>query len=260
MTQTERKYTLITGASSGIGRALAHACAAEGQALILTARRGERLREIQTAHPEAVIEVVEADLSVADGRREIIDRCAEEGWKVHTLINNAGLGYQCSFEVTPEEKINGMVEVNMQALVELTHAFLPGMVERGEGNVLNIGSVAGFQPLPGFALYGASKSFVLAFSEALYEENRRRGVFIGVLCPGPVDTEFFPLAGMETRWFAGSISAERVASLALRQLRRRQAVHCTAFSQSISAAGASYLPRSWVRRIAGWLMHSTVNK
>lgn len=254
----QRKYTLITGASSGIGRALAYACAAEGQALILTARRGDRLKEIGQAHPDLPLEIVEADLGSAEGRRQLIDHCERQGWEINTLINNAGLGYQRNFEANPDDKINAMIEVNMQALVELTRTFLPAMIKRGEGNILNVGSIAGFQPIPGFALYAATKSFVLSFSEALYEENRRRGVFVGVLCPGPVETEFHQVAGMNLRFFKGSASAERVAALALRQIRHRQPIQFTAFHEACSATAVSFLPRCWVRRLAGWITRSRI--
>jgi short-subunit dehydrogenase len=257
MSPMKTTYSLVTGASSGIGRAMAEALVARGDALILSARRGDRLREIQEAYPEATIQVLEADLASSEGRQHLIDTCSNEGWEIETLINNAGLGYQWSFDSTPPDKIEAMVEVNVQALVELTYAFLPGMLERGRGSILNIGSVAGFQPLPGFALYGATKSFVLSFSEALYEENRRRGVFIGVLCPGPVDTEFQSRARMDLRWFAHSISPERVAQTALRQLRQRRPVQFTAFYQGCSAAAVGYLPRAWVRRLAFWMLRST---
>lgn len=183
-----------------------------------------------------------------------MDRCRAEGWEVGTLINNAGLGYQGRFDRSPPEKVTSMLEVNINALVELTRAFLPGMVERRDGVILNIASIAAFQPVPYLALYSASKSLVLHFSEALFREVRKAGVFVGALCPGPVATEFHEGAAMEAQWFEGGQTADEIAEIALDQMKRRQPVRWTHWAQEAGSRGQRLLPRAWVRALSEFMM------
>jgi uncharacterized protein len=190
---------LVTGASSGIGTALARELASRGYPLVVVARREERLRSLATeltADHGTPVEVIACDLSDPAERDRLVDAINGQGRTVELLVNNAGFGYQADFATQSRERVLGMVHVNIEALVDLTSRFIPGMVERGRGSIINIASTAAFQPLPGSAVYAASKSFVLSFSEAIREELRGTGVSVTAVCPGPVRTEFMEHAGM----------------------------------------------------------------
>ncbi|MEO0453218.1 MAG: SDR family oxidoreductase [Verrucomicrobiota bacterium] len=248
------EYIMITGASSGIGRAIAEDLAGEGKPLILVARRKERLEELAKRYPEVTIRSVSCDLSSAVERRGLMDRCSHEGWLIQGLVNNAGLGSQHRLLDTPEEKMDSMLDVNIQALVELTRFALPSMVEKKSGWIVNIASTAAFQPVPFFSLYASTKAFVLHFTEALSEEYRESGVFIGVMCPGPVSTEFQEQADMGERWFAVSQRPEEVARAVRRQIEKRQVVAWSSLAQQVTSSLISFFPRSWIRRLAYFIM------
>jgi short-subunit dehydrogenase len=190
--------SVVTGASSGIGAAIAKELASRGHSLALVARREERLRtlatELTSAHGVAA-EVIAADLGDPAGRDHLADELRGRGRVVEVLVNNAGFGHQADFATSPRERMVEMVSINVETVVDLTSRFLPGMVDRGRGSVINIASTAAFQPLPGSAVYAASKSFVLSFSEAIRTELRGTGVTVTAVCPGPVRTEFMDVAG-----------------------------------------------------------------
>ena len=186
---------VITGASSGIGTELARGLAGRGYPLILVARRRERLVEISDELRDEHglrIDVLPLDLADQAGRTELAERIGRD--PVAGLCNSAGFGTSGPFHTLPIDREREEVVLNSLALMELTHAALPGMVERGAGAVLNIASVAGFQPLPGMAVYSATKAFVQTFSEAVHEELHGTGVSCTVLCPGPVPTEWAEIA------------------------------------------------------------------
>jgi len=190
---------LVTGASSGIGVAIARELAAKGHALILVARREERLRSLATelADQHGVsTEVIACDLSDPAERDRLVEQVNRGGRVVEVLVNNAGFGSRGRFASNDPDRMVGMVRLNVEAVVELTSRFLGGMVERGRGSIINISSTSAFQPLPGAAVYAASKSFVLSFSEAIRTELRGTGVGVTAVCPGPVKTEFTDAAGM----------------------------------------------------------------
>lgn len=180
---------LVTGASSGIGADIARQLAEKGHGVTLLARREDKLvelaDEIGRKH-NVQVEVVTCDLSDATAR----DRLNELPLKVDILINNAGFGSAGNFQSLDLENEVQMVRTNVEAVVDLCGRFVPGMVRRGEGAVLNVASVAGFQPLPRQATYSASKAFVLAFTEALSSDLKGTGVTATALCPGPVKSEF----------------------------------------------------------------------
>src|SRR3954469_14186877 len=190
--------SLVTGASSGIGAAIAKELASRGHALALVARREERLRtlatELTSDHGVAT-EVIAADLGDPAGRERVADELRSRGRVVEVLVNNAGFGHQADFATSPRERMLEMVKINVESVIDLTSRFLPGMVDRGRGSVINIASMAAFQPLPGSAVYAATKSFVLSFSEAIRTELRGSGVTVTAVCPGPVKTEFTEVAG-----------------------------------------------------------------
>ena len=190
---------LITGASSGIGEEFARQLAARGHGVFLVARRAERLSQLAAAieREHGVRAAVEAaDLADPAQVAALPAKVAESGLEVDLLVNNAGFTTVGDVHENPDRQL-GMVHVNIEALVALTSAYLPGMVERGRGAVLNVASTAAFQPIPAQAVYAATKAFVLSFTESLWSELRGTGVSATALCPGPVATEFVEVGGFK---------------------------------------------------------------
>src|SRR5690349_13653749 len=188
----------VTCASSGIGAAIARELASRGHSLALVARREERLRtlaaDLEGEHGISA-EVIAGDVGDPSQREQLLEEMRSRERMVEVLVNNAGFGHQADFATSPRERMMEMVRVNCEAVVDLTSLFLKGMLERGRGSVINIASTGAFQPLPGSAVYGASKAFVLSFSEAIRTELRGTGVGVTAVCPGPVRTEFMETAG-----------------------------------------------------------------
>jgi short-subunit dehydrogenase len=186
---------LVTGASSGIGEAIARELASRGHGLTLVARREERLvalaEELSRRHGVRA-EAIAADLGGAPARDEVASRIRELGLEVEIVVNNAGFGGSGD-----RERELAMIQLNCVALLDFQARYLPAMVERGRGTVINIASTAAFQPLPGTATYAATKAFVLSLSEAVHEELRGTGVTLTAVCPGPVKTEFMEAAGLD---------------------------------------------------------------
>jgi short-subunit dehydrogenase len=191
---------LVTGASSGIGEEFARQLAARGHNLVLVARRRQRLEALaqQLGGAGVRAEVLTCDLTEPDETRAIPSRVAELGLEVDVLVNNAGFGINGPFVERGLESQVGQIRVNCEALVTLTHLFLPPMLERASGAVVNVASVAGLQPLPGEAVYSASKAFALNFSEALHVEMDGTGVTVTAVSPGPVPTEWQEIAGVDS--------------------------------------------------------------
>ena len=189
----ESATALVTGASSGMGVAIAGELARRGHALTLVARREERLREVagQIGDEHGVrVEWIAADLADAADRDRIPAELAERGQVVELLVNNAGIGTIGPFAELPVAGEIQLVRLNVEAMVALCGAFVPGMVERGRGWILNVASVSGFMPVPQQATYSASKAFVLTFTEALTMDLNGTGVIATALCPGPMKTDF----------------------------------------------------------------------
>lgn len=210
---------LITGASAGIGEEFARQLARRGSDLILVARRKDRLEKLAEEVPTTA-HVIECDLGSEAAK--LPDKVAKLGVAVDLLINNAGFGTRGRFlELDPEREAE-IVRVNCEAIVTLTHAFLPAMVERRRGGLITVASTAGMQPLPYETTYGASKAFAISFMEALSMELRGTGVRCLVVNPGPVKTEWQQVAGYNenTRTMPGMISAEECAADALRAYDR----------------------------------------
>jgi uncharacterized protein len=198
---TSTSTALVTGASAGIGAEIAKLLAARGYTLVLVARRKERLlalaRQLNEQHGVRV-ETISADLSKPTPRGRIPGRIEELGLDVEILVNNAGFATGGPFDKADPERELEQVRVLVEAPVALCSAFLPAMVERGRGAILNVASTAGMQPMPYSAGYSAAKAYMLTFSEALHQELRGRGVTVTALAPGPVETEFWNIAGWET--------------------------------------------------------------
>lgn len=211
---------LITGASSGIGEQFARQLAERGHELILVARRKDRLEKL-AGELETTTHVIANDLAKdADGLKKSVDKLDAQ---VDLLVNNAGFGARDRFLDIPAERQAEMVRVNCEAVVVLTHAFLPGMVERGRGGIITVASTAGMQPLPYEAVYGASKAFALNFTEALHAELRATGVKALAVNPGPVPTEWQQVAGYDesgAEMMPGAIEADQVVREALRSYDR----------------------------------------
>ena len=189
---------LITGASSGIGAELARELARGGRGVTLVARREERLHELagELVDDHGVrAETIGCDVTDEDGRRRLREELAGCGLEVEVLVNNAGFGSGGAFAEMDGEREAFMVRTNCEAVVALTGDYLPGMVGRGRGAILNLASLIAFQPVPFQATYGATKAFVLSFTESLHEELRGAGVTVTALCPGPVRTEFGEAGG-----------------------------------------------------------------
>jgi uncharacterized protein len=191
---------LVTGASAGIGEAIARQLAGRGYGVTLVARREERLRALAdelSARHGVRAEAVGADLGDAPAREALATRIGELGLKVEILVNNAGFGGSGNFASSDRERLVSMVKLNCEALLDFQARYLPGMVGRGRGAVINIASTSAFQPIPGTATYAATKAFVLSLSEAVHEELKGTGVTLTAVCPGPVRTEFTQAAGIE---------------------------------------------------------------
>jgi short-subunit dehydrogenase len=219
---------------------------------VLVARRRDRLEalaaELGRAH------VLVADLAAPGAAERVLAEVAALGLSVETLINNAGFGLAGDFRALPPARQCEMIDLNIRALVELTRLVLPAMVERRKGAILNLASTAAFQPGPHFAVYFASKAFVLSFTEALHQELKGQGIRVSALCPGPTATEFGEVAG-----FTGSVpdfisaDAPSVAMAGLKGLDRNRAVVVPGLFNKLTAQSGRVIPRALMRRIVGRL-------
>lgn len=249
---------LITGGSSGIGRALAGCFARSGHRLVLVARDRERLAaaaaDLAAAYGTAC-EAVAVDLAAPDGPARVMAELARRGIEVETLVNSAGVGLAGPFRATDPARARALVRLNVEALVTLTGLVLPGMVARGRGRVANLASTAAFQPGPGMAVYYASKAFVLSFSEALAHELAGTGVTVTAVCPGPVETGFQREAGLAKRAGPRSllrIPADRVAAIAYRGIMRGKRVVIPGRRNRVAALAARVLPRRLLAAVVGF--------
>jgi short-subunit dehydrogenase len=246
------RTSIVTGASSGIGSELARGLAARGLGVTLVARREDRLRaladELAKAHGVRA-EVIAADLSDQDSRSSIATQLADRGLTVDVLVNNAGLSTTGPVHRSSADRDILMIRTDVEAIVHLCSMFLPGMVERGQGAVLNVASTAAFQPLPGQAGYGGAKAFVLSYSRATRAELKGTGVTMTVLCPGPVKTEFAETAGFSEEESSNAlpkfmwVSAVDVAKAAINGLDKNKAVVIPGMSNRVGAAVAHLTPR-----------------
>lgn len=244
------KWALVTGASAGIGRALARELARRGARLLLTARRLDRLEalasELRAAGTE--VRVFAADLLDPEAPARIFAFAAAEGIAVEILINNAGLGQSGRFVESPEEQELAQIRVNCEASVRLTRLFVPPMTARRRGWVLFLASTASFEPLPYFATYAATKAFDRFFALGLAEEVARDGVKVTALCPGPTESEFFAVARAEAFKMRSVQSAEVVASKALDGLVRGRRVVLPSLDGKLLALAVRLLPVGWITR------------
>jgi len=248
------KTALITGASSGIGRAFALALAERGMAVVLIARREERLRELANDLVQRYgvqTEVIVADLGQEGAAFQVQQVLAERRVAIDLLVNNAGFATHGGFETLAAERDHEQVMVDVTAVVDLTHAFIPSLLQRTPGAaIINVASTASFQPLPYMAVYGASKAFVVSFSQALAEEYRARGLRVLALCPGATATAFFEIAG-EQAAFGRRRTTEQVVATGLRALERGRTVVVDGASNALLAQLTRFFPRRFVAQMAG---------
>src|SRR5262245_2703554 len=229
MIHYQDRWAVVTGASSGLGRGLAARLADRGMSLVLTGRNEVRLEEtaqqIRRAAPRVKVETVAADLSTRSGLSALLDHVGDR--PIEVLINNAGFGSYGPFAETDLDRESDEVAVDVYAVIALARAFLPGMIARGSGGILNVASTIAFQPAPYQAVYGASKALVLSFSQARWAEARAAGVAVTALCPGPTRTGFVDALGAEvghTVVYRKLAAPEPVIEAALRGLEKGRAV------------------------------------
>jgi hypothetical protein len=248
-----RPITLITGASAGLGAEFARQCAERGEEVVLVARRHDRLLEVAKALP-GKSHVVPADLSKEGAAEELLLSIAAKGLMVDTLINNAGFGLVGRFANLPRERQSEMIDLNVRTLTELAHLVLPGMIERRRGAILNVASTAAFQAGPHFAVYFATKAYVLSFSEALHQELKGSGIKVSALCPGPTATEFGEVAGFKSaRFNRFAADSGSVVRAGLKGLDRNKAVVVPGLMNKVTAQSGRIIPRAAMRRIVARL-------
>lgn len=250
-----KTYTLITGASGGIGYDLAKLAAADGKNLILVARSAEKLDQIAQElgkNKSSEILVIAVDLSNESGVDQLISEISTKSLHVDTLINNAGFGDFGDFAKADLAKNLEMIRLNISALTQLSHSVLQGMLKSGKGHIMNVASTAAFMPGPGMSVYYASKAYVLSFSEALTRELKGTGVSVTTLCPGPTDTGFASAAGLGKsllhRLLPAATSAE-VAKAGYKAMLIGKAVVIPGFMNKMSALTPRFSPRSMVRNM-----------
>jgi short-subunit dehydrogenase len=251
---SRNETVLITGASSGIGLELARCFAADGSRLVLVARTRAALETLaEELRQKNKIEtiILPADLSLPEAPKQIFDELAAQKVSVDVLVNNAGFGLHGRFAELPLQRQLEIIRVNVNALTELTGLFLPEMLQRRAGGILNVGSIAGFVPGPNLAVYYATKAFVQSFSEALSEELDGSGVSVTVLCPGPTETNFSTVArGQKVRTIKREkMSAAAVARVGYNAFRCQKVISVPGLQNKALITLTRLFPRSAVRRI-----------
>ena len=243
--------TLITGASAGLGVDFARQLAARGERVVLVARRKERLEALVAELGNA--RAVAVDLGEPGATGRLMADLAAHGETVACLVNNAGFGLVGRFAELDGARQRSMIDLNIGALTELAHAVLPGMIAAKKGSILNVASTAAFQPGPGMAVYFATKTFVLSFSEALHEEVRGHGVRVTALCPGPTATEFGEVAGWGGNAMIDKFSASSpdVVRAGIAAMDKGCAIVIPGLVNKAGAQGHRLLPRWLLRKITG---------
>lgn len=244
------KVTLITGASSGIGEAFARRLAEEGHNLVLVARTEDKLRslcdELKEAHG-ITAHFIAVDLVDFEADRRLFQETERHGLEVDWLINNAGFGSMGDFAELDLERELEMINLNICALVALTHRYLQGMRERKSGTIINVSSAAGFQPIPFMATYAATKSFVTAFSEAIAEENRPFGIQVLALCPGSTDTNFFKASNIDRMMkVKGQQTVDDVIDTAMDAADGKRSKVVSGWANYLVASATNFVPNSLI--------------
>ncbi len=243
-------WAVVTGASGGLGEGFARELGRQGANVVLVARRREEMERIaadlRRAH-RVEADVLPSDLSNPDARAQLIEDLA--GREVHTLVNNAGFGTLGPFHDLPAHRLSQEVELNVTALTELTRALVPQMRERNRGAVINVASTAGFQPIPGWAVYAASKAYVRSFSHALWAEYRDTGVRVVCISPGPTETDFFSNAGDGAR-MRNRRTVQDVVDNTFTALRKRRPEVVDGLLNRLTAGANRLVPTTISARLA----------
>ncbi len=256
------KTVLITGASGGIGYELAKLFARDHHNLVLVARSADKLadvaRELQSFGVQ--VETVALDLTQSPAPKFLFDQLQREGLIVDILINNAGFGAMGEFATMPDSEILGQISLNITALTELTRLFLPGMISRRSGRIMNVASTAGFQPGPLMAVYYATKAYVISFSEAIANELRDSGVTMTCFCPGATQTGFAKRAGNDkTRVFKkfGAMDAGKVALDGYRAVMEGRTLAICGIQNWLVAQSTRFAPRKMVTAVSRWVSETS---
>ena len=254
------KWALVTGASAGIGKALAEELASGGANLVLTARRRERLeslaRELRAKY-KVQAEIIVGDLTQARAPEEIFQFTQARGLAISLLVNNAGFGQYGEFHTIAPERLLEMLQVNCSAVLHLTRLYLPQMVARRHGDVLIVASTAAFQAVPYISTYAATKAFDLLLAEGLAEEMKPYGVGVCALCPGTTESEFHQVAGHPAHSKGRQQSAETVARIGLRALAAGKSYVISGLGNYLGAQSERLVPRRVVTRIAAKMFRPT---
>ena len=260
MVEFSNDTALITGASGGIGEEFAVQLARRGANLVLVARRADKLAQLHdrllAEHPGITVDIIAEDLALPGSGADLGNKVRALGRTVDVLVNNAGVGLHSKFVDQPPEVNAAQIQLNCGTLVDLTARFLPSMAQRGHGVVINVASTASFQPTPGMAVYGATKAFVLSYSEALWQECRGTGVKVLALCPGATETEFFARAGEEFLT-TGRQTAREVVDTALGALDRSAPTVVSGWKNLLLASGYRVTPRRLMLAVSERLLKST---
>lgn len=246
------KWALVTGASSGIGWALAEQLAAQGANVVLTARRADRLAKLAeaiTAQYKIQTQIFPADLAKPEAPSQILRFTEQQRLSIEILVNNAGFGAYGEFRRLEARRLLDMVQVNVAAVVHLTHLFLPAMVANRSGYIMIVASTAAFQPVPYISTYAATKGFDLLFAEGLAEEVRRYDVKVCALCPGSTASEFNEVAG-QPRVPGGQESNEKVARVGLKALAEGKPRVISGARNWLSVEAQRLAPRRLVTKVA----------
>jgi hypothetical protein len=252
---TSKPTALVTGASSGIGAAFARLLAARNHDLVIVARRQDRLEQISKeldAQHGAAVEVIVADLSTPDGLATVEARLRDDDRPIDLLVNNAGFGTAGTFASLDVDREEEMVRLNALAVVRLTHAALGGMLARGRGGILNVSSTAGFQPMPGWSTYAATKAFVSRFTEGIAAECHGTGVAVTALCPGFTRTEFQDQAEFGDEVVPKFLwqSPEEVAAAGIAALERGRVYAVPGWAYRTLEVATGVLPKTAIRTAA----------
>ena len=256
---SKTQTVLITGASGGIGYELAKLFARDHYNLVLVARSGDKLNQVAAelqGQFAVTVKTLALDLAAVPAAHFVFDQLQREGIAVDVLVNNAAFGAFGEFASMAEGEILGQIQLNITALTHLTRLFLPPMLARRSGKIVNVASTAAFQPGPLMAVYYATKAYVLSFSEALANEVAGSGVVVSCFCPGPTDTGFQKRAGMENSRVVkkiGGMSAEKVARVGYRGLMAGRTVVISGMQNWLAAESVRFAPRKWVTAVSRWV-------
>ena len=253
----ENQTALITGSSGGIGEEFAVQFAKRKVNLVLVARREDKLAELRTRllelSPGLTVDVIAADLSVPGAAAELATTIGTLGRRIDILINNAGVGLHGDFVAQKVGENSAQMQLNCVTLVELTALFMPAMTQAGRGLVINVASTAAFQPTTGMAVYGATKAFVLSFTEALWQETKSTGVRVFALCPGATETEFFARTGEEFLT-SGRQTSQQVVANAMAAIDKSTPTVISGLRNALLANGYRVAPRRVLLQVAQHIM------